>query len=195
MVVAIAFIAWGQGNAWQLTHLSTYQFFPLFGLLAFSLMWSHYIVSAVRQATGIKKEILHAYIEVTSIAVLIALFLHPGLLIYQLWRDGFGLPPESFLRHYVAPGLGWVALLGTVSWFVFIAYEFRRKFSQHSWWQYVTYLVDAAMLAIFYHALRLGSQTHMGWFRMVWWFYGVSLIAALAYSYTKKLQTKQQPAA
>ena len=45
---------------------------------------------------------------------------------------------------------------------------------------------DIAMLAIFYHGLRLGSLLTQGWMRAIWWFYGLTLIAALAYSYSQK---------
>lgn len=185
-VAVIAFVTWGQDSAWHFAHLSSYQFFPLFGLLAFSLMWSHYIVSVARQYLKVDKTLLHVYVETTSVAVLIALFLHPGLLLYQLWRDGFGLPPGSFLHHYVATGMGWIALIGFVSWFVFMAYEFRRKFGQRSWWHYIGILTDIAMVGIFYHGLRLGSQTQSGWFYIVWWFYGLTLIGALAFIYINK---------
>ena len=180
---AVAFIAWGQGNRWHFDDLSSYNLFPLFGLLAFSLMWSHYIIAAVRQYTGIEKKYIQSYFSATAWAVLAFILLHPGLLIWQLWRDGFGLPPGSYLRNYVAPNAAWAALLGSVSLFIFLAYELHRKFKQKPWWKYVQYLSDIAMFFIFFHALRLGRQLRPDWFRMVWWVYGVSLAAALLYNY------------
>jgi hypothetical protein len=45
------------------------------------------------------------------------------------------------------------------------------------------YLVDLAVLGIFYHGLRLGDQLYGGWFRAVWYFYGVTLAAALSHKY------------
>ncbi|MGC1177068.1 MAG: hypothetical protein WA843_03270, partial [Candidatus Saccharimonadales bacterium] len=118
-------------------------------------------------------------------AVLIFICLHPSLLIYQRFRDGYGLPPHSY-ESYVAPGLGWVTLLGSISWLIFIAYEFRRKFGQRSWWHYVEKAGDVAMLAIFYHSLRLGSQLQPGsWLRVIWWFYGLTLVAVLIYNYRR----------
>ena len=58
-------------------------------------MWAHYIVSATRQQLGIDKRVLHTYIEVTGWLVLILIILHPGLLEWQLFHDGLGLPPGS----------------------------------------------------------------------------------------------------
>jgi hypothetical protein len=181
-VAILAFVAWGQRVAWQLTQISTYELFPLFGLLAFSLMWSHYIASAWRTYSNAPKGALHAYFEVTSLAVLVFILLHPVLLIWQLWRDGFGLPPGSY-KAYVGPALVWVVLLGTISWLVFLAYEFHRKYGDQDWWRYVQYASDVAMFAIFYHSLRLGSNLQQGWFRYVWLFYGLTLAGTLVYQY------------
>ncbi len=186
-VSVVAIISWASGFDWDFSSLNTYSLFPLFGLLAFSVMWSHYIVSALRQYQKIDAGVTKCYFDTTSWVVLIAIFLHPGLLIFQLWRDGFGLPPQSYLANYVMPSLRWVAMLGTVSWLVFVAYELRRKFAKKPWWKYVQYASDVAMLAIFYHGLQLGGNLQSGWFRYVWLLYGATLITALSYTYIKKL--------
>jgi len=104
--------------------------------------------------------------------------------------DGVGLPPGSE-TSYVMPGLGWLIVVGMCSLLVFLAYELHRWFKYRLWWKYVIYAGDAAMVAIFYHGLRLGSQLQAGWFHMVWWFYGISLIAMLLYKYYKQAQGYQ----
>ncbi len=186
---AIAVIAWGQGNLWQFGHLSTYQLFPLFGLLAFSLMWSHYIASVIRQIAKVDRSALHIYFEVTSFAVLVAILIHPGLLTWQLWRDGHGLPPGSEL-HYVGPALRIYIIFAMTALLLFLAYEFRRLFGNRSWWKYIQYATDAAMVLIFIHSLKLGSQLQTGWFRGVWYFYGITLAGSLAYIYYHKYQNR-----
>lgn len=188
-VATVAFIAWGQDQRWQFSGLSTYQLFPIFGLVAFSLMWVHYIVSALRVYLKIDRSLTQQYFEITSFIVLVAIALHPGLLWWQLWRDGLGFPPGSYLEYYVEPSLKWVAVLGTVSLLVFLAYELRHWFGQKSWWRYMQYASDAAMLAVFYHGLRLGGQLQSGWFQAVWLVYGVTLLAVLLYRYIIKFQT------
>lgn len=191
MVTVLAVVAWGQGFGWHFSRLGSYRFFPLFGLLAFSLMWAHYVMSALRQFSEVDKQDLHTYFEATSLVVLLALVLHPGLLVWQLWRDGLGLPPDSYVRNYVAPALRWASLLGTVSIFMFLAYELRRWFADKVWWRLVEYATDAAIVAIFIHSLKLGSQVQEGWFRIVWLFYGVTLAIALGYIYWRRFnQTK-----
>jgi hypothetical protein len=184
VVCLLAILSWGHDYNWQLLPINNYVLFPLLGLLAFSLMWAHYMAGALRQLLGLKPAVLSRYFKLTSSVVLVLLFLHPGLLIYQRFRDGFGLPPHSY-ESYVAPGLGWVTLLGTVSWLAFMAFEFRRFYGKRSWWHFVTEAGDAAMLAIVYHGLRLGHQLH-GWFLGVWWFYAAALVMVLINKYYRK---------
>lgn len=186
VVLGLAFIAWAQGFSWQFTHLNTYELFPLFGLVAFSTMWAQYIVGAVGQLLRTDGTSLRTYYSVTRWIVLIAILLHPGLLSWQLWRDGLGLPPDSELT-YVGPMLHVAVVIGMTCLFIFLAFEFRRIFGPRPWWQYMNVLVDVAVVAIFYHALRLGTQTQAGWFQKLWWFYGVTLILTLGYSYAIKL--------
>jgi|SRR3989344_9084473 len=187
-VALLAVVVWGQGVRWNFNDLSTYRIFPLFGLLAFSLMLSMYAVGFLRRRFKIEVTELGNYYKILSIVILTAILAHPGLLWWQLWRDGFGLPPESYLQHYVAPPLKWVAILGTVSWFVFLAYEFRFRYKDRKWWRYFEYAGDAAMVAIFYHGLRLGGNLQHGWFRWVWYFYGVVLLLVLIDIYTRKFK-------
>jgi hypothetical protein len=180
LVSFIAIFAWGTDFGWHIP-FNAYIIFPLLGLLAYSLMWSHYVAAAFRQILNIDRLVLKFYFEFTSFLVLVLICLHPGLLILQRYRDGFGLPPGSY-ESYVAPGLGWITLLGTASLLVFLAYELRRVFGKRAWWKHMQTASDIAMLAIFYHGLKLGHQIH-GWFRAVWWFYGIALVLILARTY------------
>jgi hypothetical protein len=187
LVVAIlAVYVWGGMYHWRLNQLGVYQIFPVFGLLAFSLMWSQYLVTFLRSYSGAKG--LHRYFTYTGYVVLTAILVHPSLFVVQLYKDGFGLPPASY-HHFVPETLVWVVLLGTLSWFLLLAFEFRRIFGTKSWWRFMNYAVDLAILAIFYHGLRLGDQLRMGWFTYVWYFYGVTLVLMLAHKYWRKIRT------
>jgi hypothetical protein len=192
LLVTLTVIAWGGSYRWHLSW-NAYIIFPLFGLTAYGLMWSHYVCGALRHILKLPAATLRHYYKWTGYLVLALICLHPGLLIYQRFRDGFGWPPLSYER-YVAPGLGWATLLGTACLLIFLAFELRRIFGGLSWWHYVAEAGDVAMLAIFYHGLRLGSQLQMGsWFRVVWWFYGLTLVVVLVYSYWQKYITKPSP--
>jgi hypothetical protein len=189
VVAAIAVIAWGETYAWRLSRLSIYQFFPLLGLLAFSIMWSHYIAGFIRRYFGVEKAVLKNYFEVTAAVVAAAILLHPGLLAWQLWQDGFGLPPGSEW-NYVEPAARWAILLGFMALSLFLVFEFRRVYEARPWWKYVEYASDGAMFLIFFHGLRLGGALQLNWFRAVWYFYGLTLLASLVYIYLHK--RKQQ---
>ena len=185
IVCSLAITTWGQYVGWKLGSVTVYQFFPLLGLLAFSLMWTHYISGTLRRLLKLDKAVLAPYFKYTGAMVLVLICLHPGLLIYQRFRDGYGLPPHSY-ESYVNPGLGWVTLLGSVNLLVLLAYEFKRVYGTRSWWHYMQIATDLAMLSIFYHALRLGDELQQGWFVKVWWFYGITLFAVLIYDYRRK---------
>lgn len=187
LVVMLAFISWGQGHQWHLASLSSYNLFPIFGLTAFSIMWAHYIVAALRLHYNVDKGVTKSYFEITSLIVLACILLHPGILIVQLFRDGAGLPPESYL-HYVRPSLKWAVLLGSASFAIFIGYEFHRIYDKKPWWKYMQYASDVAMFLIVIHSLSLGNDLGPGWFRGVWIFYTVSLVAALVYMYSLKFK-------
>ena len=137
VVTALSVFVWGDLYNWNITPLSNYQLFPLFGLVAFSLMWAHYIVAAVRNYWQLDRQIIKGYFEVTSFGVLLTLLLHPSLLIGQLYADGYGLPPGSY--EFYAPTMTGVVLLGTVSLGVFLLFELRRFFGDRSWWKYFSY--------------------------------------------------------
>lgn len=152
-------------------------------------MWAHYVVSVIRQAAKVDREALNSYVEITSFIVLFCILIHPGLLTWQLWRDGLGLPPASEL-HYVGPTLRIYIVFAMTALLLFLAYEFRRLFKDKPWWKYVQYATDFAMVLIFIHSLKLGSQLQTGWLRVVWYFYGVTLAASLGYIY---IQKQKQP--
>lgn len=181
VVCALAIVAWQQSTG----GFTSYALFPLFGLLAFSLMWTHYTVGAARRLVGVDKAPLKPYFAVTGWAAIVFILLHPSLLIFQLWRDGLGLPPKSYLE-YVGPTMKWAVMLGTLSFLLFLSFETKKWFSNKGWWPIIEYGNVVAMFAIIVHSLALGSNLQSGWFRWVWLFYAVSLALSLVYIYVKE---------
>lgn len=183
----IAVTSWGQNHNWKIIGLGSYEIFPLFGLLAFTLMWGHYIVGGIKSALNIEDAKIHkSYFKITSWIVLASLLLHPSLLIWQLYADGLGLPPKSYVENYIAPGLAWAVYLGSISWLIFMAFELRRFYSKKKWWKYVLYANDAAIIAVFIHSYKLGADVSDGWLHNVWIFYGFTLVIALGAKYYRK---------
>jgi hypothetical protein len=181
IVSVLAVLAWGLDYGFS-APFNTYQFFPLLGLLAFSLMWSHYIIGTIGELFKVTGDKLKPYFRWTGYVVLVLLCLHPGLLVYQRFRDGAGLPPGSY-ESYVSPNLAWITLLGTASLLVFLAFELHRIYGKKPWFRYVQDASDPAMLAIAYHGLKLGSNLQLGWFQTVWWFYALTLLMVLIRKY------------
>jgi hypothetical protein len=186
---ALAFVAWGQDNSWQLVGISTYQLFPIFGLLAFSIMWSQYVMEGIKNYLG-QPQALDRYFNATGWLVLVAILLHPGLLIAQRFHDGYGLPPGSY-ESYVAPMQRWIVILGSLSLLMFLAFELKHFYRDKPWWKYVLFLNDIAILAIFYHGLRLGTDIGHHWFQIVWYLYGFVLVPVFIYRYWRKFKLRK----
>jgi hypothetical protein len=125
VAVFLAFMAWGQSLSWHIFGTSTYVLFPIFGLMAFSVLWSQYMAIALRQWSKQAADSLTHYFNITGWLVLVFILLHPGLLVWQLWRDGAGLPPQSDLG-YVAPSLKFFVILGMINLTVLLLFELRR---------------------------------------------------------------------
>jgi hypothetical protein len=191
-VSLLAVYVWGSSFSWQPRGLSAYQLFPVLGLLAFSIMWSHYLVGELDRVFRARID-RGNFFRNTGYVVLAAILLHPGILIYQRLRDGYGLPPGSY-ESYVAPGMAWLTILGSISLLAFLAYELHRFYASRAWWKYVVAAGDAAMLGIFLHGLRLGSLLQAGWYREVWLFYGLTLLIVVARKYVSLLFNRRSVA-
>lgn len=162
--------------------MSSYVLFPLFGLVAFGLMWGHYVVGALRRGLGVAPIELMRYWSLTSYVVLFCILAHPFLLEFQLYLDGQGLPPSSLFETYVRP-IDRIALLaGFVALLSFLAFELYRFFQQRPWWKYVEWLNIVAMCLILWHGFVLGTELRTPWFQALWLGYAISFVASVAYT-------------
>jgi len=184
-VVLLAIIAWTQV---RLTgrELTPYDFFPVLGLSAFGLMWTHFTTGTLRRILKLPPSTLKTYFAVTSWIVLVLIILHPGIFLGQLWIDGLGLPPFSYWEVYTDLASRTALLFGSLSLLAFLAYEFRRKFKTSPWWRYVEYVNIAAMFAILYHGFTLGGELDLVWFQIVWLFYTITLVASVVYNQVQR---------
>lgn len=176
----LALIAWAQNTPSAFTQPSAYDIFPLFGLMGFSALLTTYVVNALSTYLKISSDKLSSFYQTMGYTVLILIVSHPTALLVRLFMDGYGLPPFSY-ASYVNPDYVWVVWLGTISLFVFLAFELRRWFSRKGWWKWVVYANDVAMLLVLYHGLTLGTELRKSWLKYIWWLYAVVLIVALVY--------------
>ncbi len=178
LAVVLPSIAWLGRN--DLNDLTLYDIFPPLGLIAFGLMWTHFVMGALRRYTYVELKQGRLYTTISMGLVLALILLHPGLLWLALYLDGYGLPPLSYMDVYAAQ-LGFLAL-GTVSLLVFLAYELKRFFEDRKWWKVIERLQIVAMIAIFVHALGLGNELRLDWFMIVWILYGITLLISSGYT-------------
>lgn len=181
-----AFVVIVSSAAWlsraDLARVTIYDIFPPLGLIAFGLMWTHFVMGALRRYGGGKRRHNDIYMAVSMGLVLGLILLHPGLLWLALYMDGYGLPPESYLKAY-STQVGLVAL-GSLSLVIFLAFELKKFFGRKSWWKYVEWLQIVGMAAIFIHAIGLGNELKLDWFFGVWVFYGITLAGSIIYART-----------
>jgi predicted ferric reductase len=190
-VVAIAIAAWSEV---RLTgrELTAYDLFPVFGLSAFGLMWTHFITGTLRRVLRLPPSTLRVYFRLTSWIVFALILLHPGIFVTQLWLDGFGVPPFSYLSVYQDTLPRIALLLGTLSLLMFLAFELRRKYRKAQWWKYVEYANIVAMFAILYHGFTLGQELSLAWLKVIWLFYTLTLVGAVVYNEVYKRRAKHE---
>lgn len=181
--ILLALIAWATNRLDDGT-ATLYELFPLLGLVAFTLMWTHYIGGSLLRLSGTLDESarLKPYYRSTGWIVLACILLHPGILIYALWLDGFGLPPASYLSVYTTQAQTFAIMLGSLALIAFMLFEFKRKFGAKSWWRFVEWFNVFAMYAIVIHGLTLGGELD-SWYRIVWIFYVLTLTVSLIYNF------------
>lgn len=177
VVLIIPFIAWGSLLGWKLNQIGVFDIFPLFGLWAFSIMWTHYVVAEIKlwNPSLVSPKI---YNKVSFYIVLALILLHPGLLAYGQWSIGQGLPPGSWFA-YVGETLKIPIIFGITAWIIFLSYEVIIRLKNRPEIIKILWLVNIfntiAMSLIFYHALSLGTHLQGGFLYYVWLFYGISL--------------------
>lgn len=184
-VVGAALYVW-----WPSTeNLTSYSLFPIFGLIAFSLMWTHYTAGALRNYYGLPEETLKRHFQITSYLVLFCILVHPTLLETQLFVDGFGFPPFSPFGVYTSFIERLAVLAGMTALTCFLLFELHRFYKNRSWWKYVEWANIIAMGLILWHGFTLGGELRQPWFQVVWAFYAVTFVGAVAYSYIYKRRT------
>lgn len=183
LVVALAFAVW-----WPSTeNLTTYSLFPIFGLVAFTLMWTHYVAGALRLHLKLPESVLRRHFQITGYLVLFCILAHPLLLETQLYLDGLGLPYQSIPTVYATATERVAIIAGITALMCFLLFELYRFFKDRSWWKYVEWANIAAMGLILWHGFTLGGELRQPWFQIIWACYGVTFIAAVTYSgYSKR---------
>lgn len=162
--------------------MQAFAVFPLLGVWAWSLMWTHYVYGALRICWPHHFREDKQYDCITAWLVLLFILLHPFLLAWEQKQRTQLLPPESFLA-YVPPELELFITFGTIGLLLFLAYEVFGRLRQRAIfrrnWLWVSLSQVLAMSLIFVHGLQIGQSVLAGWGAIYWTVLGVALIPAM----------------
>jgi hypothetical protein len=178
VVSVLNFVFWGIFNDWSFSGLNAYQLFPILGIYAWTIMWTHYVISATRIYSGkVKKNYL--YSAISSYLVLILLLMHPGLLVWAQW-DTLGLVPPESIYGFVAGSLKVFVFFGTLSLILFLSYEVFSRLQDKDIikknWKWISLSQMLAMVLIFVHAIKLGGISDLALFEVYWVLMGLILL-------------------
>jgi len=180
-VLVIPLALWLELYNWQPV-FTPLALFPLLGVWAWSIMWTHHILGALTVRYPDKLKTNHIYGSVSGWLVLLLILLHPGLLAYEQKNSLGLLPPESF-NAYAAPSMELFITLGFIGLVLFLSYEIfdRLRHSKllRAHWIWISLSQLLAMLLIFIHGINLGQSVLSGYGGVYWVMLGVTLVPAL----------------
>lgn len=179
--IMMPLVAWIQAQAGN-SAINAYTVFPLLGLWAWSIMWTHYgygtltIISSRFQKN-------HLYNRLSGYLVLGLILLHPGLLAWQRWLNTGQLPPASYIDYIGESGKLYLLIAG-VALASFLIYDVLVRLRQQKvvsrYWFWISITQMSAMILIFMHSLALGQHLQHGWFQYYWTGLGLLLIPCFA---------------
>lgn len=187
LITALTVLAW---NSYFNADLSGFSIPSLLAMLAFGFMWVHYFARYLK--TNFEPDLdTSKETKFTQYFVLLAILLHPLLIILNLRNIGLGLPPASFSSFFGKLGYFFI-ILGTISLSAFLLFEFKVKLEKKpKIWSAVLKLNDLAMLLIILHGFRLGFIINSSFFRYVWLGYGLTLLYFFFDKYVQKKVIKK----
>lgn len=153
--------------------------FPVFGLLAFMLLWLHSI-SGVLEDWLRERFDLDSFIHWTALIILVSMLLHVSII---LMLAKFNIP-------MLLSG-GWSIWLGLLGLILLLTYDIGKPLRKSGFfarnWNKILIISNVGFVLIFFHSLKIGSDLQTGFMRRLWMFYGVTAILALIYTYGYKI--------
>ena len=148
--------------------------FPIFGLLAATLLWLHAISGAFEEWLRERFD-FDAFVHWTALAILVSIILHP-LLFLILIDFNLGVIFSSI-----------PLILGMIAFLLLITYDIGKALKRHSFfvrhWRKILIISNIGFLLTFIHALEVGSDLQEGFMRGLWIFYGITALLAIIYTY------------
>ncbi len=181
-ITMLPLIAWLDRLNWSIDEVAAFSIFPILGLLAWGIMWTHYAIGALRLTfPALQKNYL--YTSITTWLVLLLILAHPGILAWNLWKFTSELPPGSYY-NYVGSSLKLFVIFGSISLLIFLSFDVFERMKNKTWvkhnWRYISLMQMLAMTLIFLHALALGKILDIWWLELYWVTLGALLIPCFA---------------
>ena len=177
--LAVLYPLWvaGRDINWSLGSMFVFTLFPLFGILAFTLLWLH-VVSGVFEPWLRQYIDFDRFVQNTSLLIFVSIILHPLLLLIPV---GFNFNQVlTYSKFYI-----WLAIIG---WLLLITYDIgkllKKKYNFFVRnWNKILLISNVGFVLTFFHSLSIGDDLQMGPLRIVWIFYGVTAILGIIYTY------------
>ncbi len=182
LAVLVPIVAHIRNVSWAESSL-TAALFPVFGLLAFTLLWLH-AISGVFEEKLREMFAFDTFVHWTALAILVSILLHP-LLLLVLIKFRIGL---LFSGPSLAIWLGIIGLALLLTYDTGKALKKREFFSRH--WRAILVISNIGFILTFFHSYMIGSDLQAGPLRSLWLFYGVTAILAIIYTYGFKKFSK-----
>ncbi len=187
----IPLCVWAQSYDWQ-PMLNLYVFFPIFGLLAFSIMYSQMVVGTFSSYFKFQFS-LDSFFSKTGVAVLVLFVMHPLLLFIAQFKSGAS-PLFSSVYSLVEPEQAIFLTLAMIAFTIFILYEFAMRLSSCNFAKklvpFFEHLSSIGVILVWIHSINIGSHLQDGFLHYVWWFYGITAILMILYGWYQKLSKK-----
>ncbi len=164
---------------WALDSTFILTLFPIFGLIAFSILWLHSLSGVFE--TWLRKYInFDRYVHITASIVLICIISHPLLYIIA----------AKFSISTIFYGQALYIWLGIIGWLLLITYDIGKSLKNRNFfarnWTNILFLSNIGFIIIFFHSIYIGDDLQVNPLRMIWIFYGITAIISIAYTYVIK---------
>jgi hypothetical protein len=154
------------------------EIFPIFGLIAFVLLWTHTILGVFEPWLHTRwPRLFDGYVHWSAVTILVCIILHPLLLLIAL---NFSLADVLAINSpYV--------LFGVIGWCLLIIYDITKPFRRYNFiarnWTNILIISNIGFVFTFFHSLHVSGDFDIGFMHWLWIFLGVTAIASLIWTY------------
>ncbi|MFC1687015.1 ferric reductase-like transmembrane domain-containing protein [Patescibacteria group bacterium] len=164
--------------------------FPIFGLYAFFLVWLQIVLGASMPLFRKLFNYINSIHKIKGIFALSVAFIHPLFLLMAIGLTKY----RNF--EYVSDKMKVFALFGTLAFILIIITALTALLMKLPWlrrkWKLIHYLNYVIFVLVFIHSWNLGSDVQSTGLKYLWFFYGITAIAAIIYRLWRVVQLRKK---